>query len=111
MIGSALNLITRELMGLGIDSPALHPPPEPVSSVDVEPPLFSPSIYQQQPPQYFYPVHDSLQLSPFDNMNQPAFHISPELFEAVSSIQPLSVRVGALDDQKSDDTTPPSMPT
>ncbi len=49
--------------------------------------------------QHLDPSSYQPQLWGFDNMDVPdGFEISPEVFEAVSSLEPLSVRVGGLDE-------------
>jgi hypothetical protein len=53
-------------------------------------PLISQSTQQPQ-------IDDSFQLSEFDYLNPEIFEITPEQFEVVSSMEPITVMVGALD--------------
>ncbi|KAK5992564.1 Nitrogen assimilation transcription factor nit-4-like protein [Cladobotryum mycophilum] len=102
VIGNALNLITRELLVLGITLDVVVPqhqePPLPASSPDV--PLAH-AMYQasaEMPPIHPLITQPLFQspMAPHHNVNPMA--LNPSIFEAMSSLEPLSVRVGAIQD-------------
>lgn len=97
-----MELITRELAshGIGVDAipePQQQPPPHKAPSVDVPP---AKSVYQaplEMP--YQQPQFQSEQLfqTPWiDNMDPDSMPVDRGMFEALSSFEPLSVRVGAI---------------
>lgn len=90
VVASALGLITAELARLGIK--ILIPPPTSHSSDPNYPAHRDPRQPLQPPPQerFLVPIVDSFSSEQFD--------FTPELFEAVSALEPLSVRVGVLQD-------------
>ncbi|GKT50588.1 nitrogen assimilation transcription factor nit-4 [Colletotrichum spaethianum] len=104
VISSALNLITRELVGLGIDIGALGLP-----KTDATPPMATYGIPQARPvnvPPASVPPGPEATSSPeqiynfpfVDTLGPEAFAIDPQVFQTMSSIEPLSVRVGAIDE-------------
>ncbi|KAH8895687.1 fungal-specific transcription factor domain-containing protein [Thozetella sp. PMI_491] len=103
VIGRSLGLITRALATLGINTPVLQPQPHPTTSAGsaFSVPVTHDYMFPQQPeqPRFVHQSYDQLQFSGMDTMNLPeGVEITPELFEAVASLEPLSVRVGALDE-------------
>ncbi|GKT63896.1 fungal specific transcription factor [Colletotrichum tofieldiae] len=104
VISSALNLITRELVGLGIDIGALGLP-----KTAATPPMATYGIPQARPvdvPPASVPPGPEATSSPeqiynfpfVDTLGPEAFAIDPQVFQTMSSIEPLSVRVGAIDE-------------
>ncbi|TEA18495.1 Nitrogen assimilation transcription factor nit-4 [Colletotrichum sidae] len=102
VISSALNLITRELASLGIDVAALGLPRS-----DATPPMATYGIPQQRPvPPTSAPPGPEATSSPeqlynfpfVDTLGPEAFAIDPQVFQNMSAIEPLSVRVGAIDE-------------
>ncbi|KZL80088.1 fungal specific transcription factor [Colletotrichum incanum] len=104
VISSALNLITRELVSLGIDIGALGLP-----KADATPPMATYGIPQARPvdvPPASVPPGPEATSSPeqiynfpfVDTLGPEAFAIDPQVFQTMSSIEPLSVRVGAIDE-------------
>ncbi|KAJ6080387.1 hypothetical protein N7467_010140 [Penicillium canescens] len=97
VIGSALKLITRALQKLGIEASTLREQLAPETGPFLNRPVshFAPqpliSQSNQQPQ-----IDDSFQLSEFDYLNPEIFEITPEQFEVVSSMEPITVMVGAL---------------
>jgi hypothetical protein len=108
VISSALDLITKEMTNLGL-SPGLNtqpqhqpqPAPQPMPDISMasEIPL-SETIY---PPTFDLPTQQSpyepeqLFQTPWaDDMNPNAMAVDRGVFEALSSFEPLSVRVGAI---------------
>ena len=91
----------RALERLGIETPVLQiiTPQEPT------PPFAFPGspgfpIEAPELPQQLDPSFGQSQFWGFGNVDLPdGVEITPELFETVSSLEPLSVRVGALDEQ------------
>ncbi|KAF9871318.1 hypothetical protein CkaCkLH20_11239 [Colletotrichum karsti] len=104
VISSALNLIIRELASLGIDVGALGIP-----KTAATPPMATYGIPQNRPmdgiPTSAPPGPEATsspeQLENFsfvDTLGPEAFAIDPQVFQNMSSIEPLSVRVGAIDE-------------
>ncbi|GJC99984.1 fungal specific transcription factor [Colletotrichum higginsianum] len=104
VISSALNLIVRELVSLGIDVGALGLP-----KTDAIPPMATYGIPQPRPanvPPTSMPPGPEATSSPeqiynfpfVDTLGPEAFAIDPQVFQTMSSIEPLSVRVGAIDE-------------
>ncbi|GJC87480.1 nitrogen assimilation transcription factor nit-4 [Colletotrichum liriopes] len=104
VISSALNLITRELVSLGIDIGALGLP-----KTAATPPMATYGIPQARPvdvPPASVPPGPEATSSPeqiynfpfVDTLGPEAFAIDPQVFQTMSSIEPLSVRVGAIDE-------------
>ncbi|KAK2030405.1 fungal-specific transcription factor domain-containing protein [Colletotrichum zoysiae] len=104
VISSALNLITRELVRLGIDIGALGlpktaptppmatygiPQPRPAGASPASAPL-GPEATSSPEQLYNFPVGDT--------PGPEAFAMDPQVFQTMSSIEPLSVRVGAIDE-------------
>ncbi|KAI8297563.1 Nitrogen assimilation transcription factor nit-4 [Colletotrichum sp. SAR11_59] len=104
VISSALNLITRELASLGIDVGALG-----LSKTAATPPMATYGIPQARepgvPPVSVPPGPEAtsspeqLYNFPFvDTLGPEAFAIDPQVFQNMSAIEPLSVRVGAIEE-------------
>ncbi|KAK2008873.1 fungal-specific transcription factor [Colletotrichum eremochloae] len=104
VISSALNLITRELVRLGIDISALGLP-----KMAATPPMATYGIPQPRPadaPPTSAPLGPEATSSPeqlynfpfVDTLGPEAFAMDPQVFQTMSSIEPLSVRVGAIDE-------------
>ncbi|KAM0217778.1 hypothetical protein ACHAPA_001352 [Fusarium lateritium] len=108
VISSALDLITKEMTNLGLSpgfntqpqqQPQPAPPPMPDISMSSEIPIPE-TIY---PPTFDIPTQQSpyepeqLFQTPWaDDMNPNAMAVDRGVFEALSSFEPLSVRVGAI---------------
>lgn len=105
VIGSALDLITQQLEALNIDVTALDLPKS-----DAVPPMSAYGIPDQGPADVSSNVPLAPETSytpelfhfPFgDPVNPDDFNIDPDafqsIFETISSIEPLSVRVGAIE--------------
>ncbi|KAK1766916.1 nitrogen assimilation transcription factor nit-4 [Phialemonium atrogriseum] len=103
VIGSALSLISKELARLGIETPQspqqnyVGSPSDPMIVPATNYPLTNEPAQLPRPPTRPY---DQSQFSRLDEFGSQGFEITPELFEAVSTLEPLSVRVGALNDFK-----------
>ncbi|KAF6530185.1 hypothetical protein HZS61_001497 [Fusarium oxysporum f. sp. conglutinans] len=108
VISSALDLITREMANLGLDpgfsTPQQQPPPPmPQPMPDVQMPTDIPITETVYPASFEIPAQQSpyepeqLFQTPWaDNMNPNAMAVDRGVFEALSSFEPLSVRVGAI---------------
>jgi hypothetical protein len=100
VIGTALKTLTRELTTLGIHTPYM---PQPVPEAQPEFTPVEPNVptYPQMElqPSVQFP-QEQLQPSVFGNAPMQGYEITPELFEAVSSLEPLSIQIGALDESK-----------
>ncbi|KAG7420851.1 fungal-specific transcription factor domain-containing protein [Fusarium sp. MPI-SDFR-AT-0072] len=108
VISSALDLITREMANLGLDpgfsTPQQQPPPPmPQPMPDVPMPTDIPITETVYPASFEIPAQQSpyepeqLFQTPWaDNMNPNAMAVDRGVFEALSSFEPLSVRVGAI---------------
>ncbi|KAF9767015.1 hypothetical protein IL306_000478 [Fusarium sp. DS 682] len=107
VISSALDLITREMANLGLDpgfsTPQQQPPPMPQQMPDVPMPTDIPITETIYPASFDIPTQQSpyepeqLFQTPWaDNMNPNAMAVDRGVFEALSSFEPLSVRVGAI---------------
>ncbi|RKL13959.1 hypothetical protein BFJ68_g6776 [Fusarium oxysporum] len=108
VISSALDLITREMTNLGLDpgfsTPQQQPPPPmPQPMPDVQMPTDIPITETVYPASFEIPAQQSpyepeqLFQTPWaDNMNPNAMAVDRGVFEALSSFEPLSVRVGAI---------------
>ncbi|KAF5571620.1 nitrogen assimilation transcription factor nit-4 [Fusarium phyllophilum] len=108
VISSALDLITREMANLGLDpgfsTPQQQPPPPmPQPMPDVPMPTDIPITETIYPASFDIPAQQSpyepeqLFQTPWaDNMNPNAMAVDRGVFEALSSFEPLSVRVGAI---------------
>lgn len=106
VISSALDLITREMANLGLDpgfsTPQQQPPPPmPQPMPDVQMPTDIPITETVYPASFEIPAQQSpyepeqLFQTPWaDNMNPNAMAVDRGVFEALSSFEPLSVRVG-----------------
>ncbi|OGE51789.1 hypothetical protein PENARI_c012G03888 [Penicillium arizonense] len=97
VIGSALKLITRALQKLGIEASTLREQLAPETGPFLNRPMshFAPQPLISQFTQQSQ-IDDSFQLSEFDYLNAEIFEITPEQFEVVSSMEPITVMVGAL---------------
>lgn len=103
VISSALGLITRELAELGVELPGAGPAPQPSPApplstfsmpdyvIDADTNSHVPSIIHH-PEELFY-------LQDLENAGLGTPAVSSHLFEAVSMLEPISVRVGALEGQ------------
>ncbi|KAF5676212.1 nitrogen assimilation transcription factor nit-4 [Fusarium circinatum] len=108
VISSALDLITREMANLGLDpgfsTPQQQPPPPmPQPMPDVPMPTDVPITETIYPASFDIPSQQSpyepeqLFQTPWaDDMNPNAMAVDRGVFEALSSFEPLSVRVGAI---------------
>lgn len=93
-----MDLINKELARVGIEvpqSPQQHYYGSPSEATTSPGPMYPPTnehIPQPRP-------YGQAQFSGFDHFDsETGFEITPELFAAVSTLEPLSVRVGALND-------------
>ena len=107
MISSALDLITREMTNLGLtaglNTPQQQPQPVPQQMPDISMPTDIPITETIYPPTFDIPAQQSpfepeqLFQTPWaDNMNPDAMAVDRGVFEALSTFEPLSVRVGAI---------------
>jgi hypothetical protein len=108
VISSALDLITREMTNLGLNpgfNTPLQPQPQPVPQQmpDVSLPTDIPITETVYPSSFEIPTQQSpyepeqLFQTPWaDNMNPDAMAVDRGVFEALSTFEPLSVRVGAI---------------
>ncbi|KAF4447419.1 hypothetical protein F53441_9030 [Fusarium austroafricanum] len=108
VISSALDLITREMANLGLNTgfstpSQQQPQPMPQPMPDVSMPTDIPISETIYPPTFEIPAQQSpyepeqLFQTPWaDNMNPNAMAVDRGVFEALSSFEPLSVRVGAI---------------
>ncbi|KAF6829546.1 C6 transcription factor [Colletotrichum musicola] len=104
VISSALNLITKELVSLGVDVGALGlpktaatPPMATYGIPQARHPDMPPTSGPPGPEATSSPEH--IYNFPFvDTLGPEAFAIDPQVFQNMSSIEPLSVRVGAIDE-------------
>lgn len=98
-----MSLISKELARLGIETPQspqqnyVGSPSDPMVVPATTYPLTDEPAQLPHPPTRPY---DQSQFSRLDEFGSQGFEITPELFEAVSTLEPLSVRVGALNDFK-----------
>lgn len=100
VIGSALNLLLKELSNLGIslasNIQAEHIPVNSASDPSQPAHMYSPSETASQPmiqslPQLFEP-------SMADGFGYNGIQMNPAAYQAMSSLEPLTVRVGAIHD-------------
>ncbi|RNJ58569.1 hypothetical protein D7B24_004438 [Verticillium nonalfalfae] len=100
VIGSALTLITKELVSLGIDVDALGlanaPTTPPMSSFGIPSALFGEvplgPMSDTQTAQIPNPHH----LPFLETFGAEGFHVNPDVFQTMSCLEPLSVRMGAI---------------
>uniref|UniRef100_A0A0L0NAC4 Nitrogen assimilation transcription factor nit-4 n=1 Tax=Tolypocladium ophioglossoides (strain CBS 100239) TaxID=1163406 RepID=A0A0L0NAC4_TOLOC len=92
VINSALNLLTKELavVGMGLDMACLRqsPPPIPMAG-----PMYHNSAESRQIP---LPSHPLFQPALNNNFGPDSMAMHPGVFETMSNLEPLSVRVGNL---------------
>lgn len=93
VIRSALNLINRELSGLGLaEDPSAQLPLQGPPEIPLNNPIYPmPDMANQQPP-----MEQSFQSPWANNFGAESMIVDPGVFEAMSSLQPLSVRVGEI---------------
>jgi hypothetical protein len=108
IIGTALSHILRELAAIGLSpgAPPIHdpgPPTQPPPTTTAESPLAqglyasSPMMPPQQPPQQQrHMPADHLVQTPWTTFQPESIPQHPSIYEAMSSIQPLSIGVGTL---------------
>jgi hypothetical protein len=108
IIGTALTHILRELAAIGLSpgAPPFHdavPTTQPPPTTAAESPLAqglyasSPMMPPQQPPQQQRPMPtDHLLQTPWTTFQPESIPQHPSIYEAMSSIQPLSIGVGTL---------------
>ncbi|KAM0551809.1 hypothetical protein ACHAPJ_008380 [Fusarium lateritium] len=109
VISSAFDLITREMsnhgLGMGFDSqpqpqPQPQPPPQQMpdvsmaSDIPISEPVYQPTF--EMPAQSPYEPEQLFQTPWADNLNPNAMAVDRGVFEALSTFEPLSVRVGAI---------------
>lgn len=109
VIASALNNINKELTALGIalgpsinQIPRTHTSPPPGSNVNMSGSAYqtSPDMGRQNP----VPSHPVYQPSFSHNFGPDAMSMEPGVFEAMSTLEPLSIRVGTIPESEN----PPS---
>ncbi|KAM0515433.1 hypothetical protein ACHAPE_005958 [Trichoderma viride] len=96
VIGSTIDLLNKELSAIGISldvQEQYQPPPAPSPNFHPESSMY-PSVEVPSPqPQTAHPL---FQVSPAPSYGAQSMSMDPGIFEAMSSLEPLSVRVGAL---------------
>ncbi|KAH0489204.1 hypothetical protein TgHK011_009645 [Trichoderma gracile] len=104
VIGSAINALNRELsaVGISLDVPQhQQPPPIPITDFPPVAPGYQaidvPDDASSSQPQ---PAHPLFQVPSTHSYGAHAMAMDPGIFEAMSSLEPLSVRVGALSDME-----------
>lgn len=105
VISSALSLIMTEVSNLGLGHGLIPPPQEPpqpapdVSTMTPDIPLSDQmfdSSFEAVPQQGPYEPEQLFQIPWADNPSPSSMAVDPGVFEAMSTFQPLSVRVGAI---------------
>ncbi|KAJ4329166.1 hypothetical protein N0V84_000291 [Fusarium piperis] len=119
VISSALALITREVatlgLGLGLNPQPPQPQPQPQPQQQAEMPPMTPdvpipeSMYQppfEMPPQQSPYEPEQLFQTPWaDNSSPSSMAVDRGVFEALSTFEPLSVRVGAIHESNNNPQT------
>ncbi|KAF4461830.1 nitrogen assimilation transcription factor nit-4 [Fusarium albosuccineum] len=112
VISSALALITREVsnlgLGLGLNpTPPQQPQPQQqpemspmASDIPISEPIYQPP-FEMPPQQSPYEPEQLFQTPWADNLSPNAMAVDRGVFEALSSFEPLSVRVGAIHESDS----------
>ncbi|KAH8128027.1 hypothetical protein FP744_10001046 [Trichoderma asperellum] len=96
VIGSAIDLLNKELSAIGISLDVqehYQPPPAPSPNFHSESSMYPSVEVPSSQPQTAHPL---LQVPPAPSYGTQSMSMDPGIFEAMSSLEPLSVRVGAL---------------
>ncbi|KAH6608909.1 hypothetical protein Trco_002255 [Trichoderma cornu-damae] len=104
VIGSAIDLLNKELsaMGISLDVPGhRQPPPAPATGFRLESSMYQTAEIPSSQPQSAHPLFQVPSTHSYGTHNM---SMDPGIFEAMSSLEPLSVRVGAL--PNTDNQTP-----
>ncbi|KAG7114136.1 hypothetical protein HYQ44_008838 [Verticillium longisporum] len=100
VIGSALTLITKELVSLGIDVDALGltnaPTTPPMSSFGIPSALFGEVPLGPMSDTQTAHIPNPHHLPFLETFGTEGFHMNPDVFQTMSSLEPLSVRMGAI---------------
>ncbi|EHK39943.1 hypothetical protein TRIATDRAFT_140324 [Trichoderma atroviride IMI 206040] len=96
VIGSAIDLLNKELSAIGISldvQEQYQPPSAPSPNFHPESSMYPSVEVPSSQPQTAHPL---FQVSPAPSYSAQSMSMDPGIFEAMSSLEPLSVRVGAL---------------
>ncbi|RFU81837.1 hypothetical protein TARUN_372 [Trichoderma arundinaceum] len=96
VIGSAIDLLNKELSAIGISLDVqehYQPPSAPAPDFHQQSPMYQPVGIPSSQPQ---PAHPLFQVPSTQSYSTHNMAMDPGIFEAMSSLEPLSVRVGAL---------------